>query len=150
MSCAERKVAEGALPGQNKFLTCPAWLMGRHMGYCDPHTAPGPAMEKEEQNQDLGISWAWDDGPFKPKGRGKMDIMQEKLGNDTGQKRTTGGLSWQGVWKVLGYRWEEVRQWRKQISVMVFVLLSLVPMKLFAICLCGIIMEITLICAVLI
>lgn len=57
--------------------------MGQHMGYCDPHTAPGPVRKEEEHNQDLGISWTRDDGPFKPNGRGKMEIMQGKLDNDT-------------------------------------------------------------------
>lgn len=86
MSHAEtehRKVAEGAQPGQKKFLTCTGWFMDQHMGYCDPHTAPGPAREEEGHNQDLGISWTWDDGQFKPNGRGKMEIIQGKLDNDT-------------------------------------------------------------------
>lgn len=33
----------------------------------------------------------------------------------------------------MGYRWDEVKQWRKQISLMAFELVSLVPMNLFAI-----------------
>lgn len=106
MSCAEtehRKVTKEAQPGQNKFLTCTGWLMGQHMGYCDPHTAPGPAREEEEHNQDLGISWAWHDGPFKPKGRGKREIMQGKLDNDTrGQLVVYCGKGYGRCWVTIG------------------------------------------------
>lgn len=78
-------------------------LRGQHTGYCDPHTAPGPAMRKEGHNQDRGISWAWNDRPFKPKGRGKMEIIRGKLDNDT--RVVYRGKGYGRCWVAVGRKW---------------------------------------------
>lgn len=81
------------------------WLMGWHMGYCDPHTAPWPlqVMEKEKHNKDIGVPWAWNDGPFKPKNERKMEIIQGKLDNDTrGQLVVYRGKGYGRHWVTVG------------------------------------------------
>ena len=50
------------------------------------HAQPLAKTQRKGPNQDIGMSWAWDDGPFGvpsvPKGRGKMETTEEKPGND--------------------------------------------------------------------